>query len=217
MKNVKPWPNQLILCALWILATIVGMIVGINFIRLMFWGTEVGFAFFWLLVTLGGFAGGIVMGLLQWLVLRNWVKGVGWWIGVTAVGFTLLGLFMVWSSAGGWWGILVDNRPSTVTIEASLLGGLMGISQWLVLRKKLKRAGWWIPASIIGWAVDSLVLVPNFDNSRLLLSLLVSGVLAGITTGVTLVLLVARNRRLLDEDNEATGTGSRESFHPRPR
>jgi hypothetical protein len=35
-------------------------------------------------------------------------------------------------------------------------GGIIGLAQWLVLRKRVPRAGWWILANVLGWGVSAL-------------------------------------------------------------
>lgn len=35
----------------------------------------------------------------------------------------------------------------------ALFGGLIGAAQWLVLRRHIRRAGWWVAASAIGWSI----------------------------------------------------------------
>jgi hypothetical protein len=40
----------------------------------------------------------------------------------------------------------------------SFLGGLVaGLLQWMVLRRGLKQAGWWIPATSVGWGLAGLL------------------------------------------------------------
>lgn len=33
------------------------------------------------------------------------------------------------------------------------LGLVLGTAQWLLLRRQIRKAGWWVPATIVGWAV----------------------------------------------------------------
>jgi len=46
--------------------------------------------------------------------------------------------------------------PFTV-VEGAVIGISVGIGQWLVLKGRINRAGWWILASIIGFAVGKAV------------------------------------------------------------
>ena len=60
-----------------------------------------------------------------------------------------------------------------------LLGGVVGIVQWLLLRKEVDWAGWWMIVSILAWTTG-LMLMPG---------MLTSGALPGALTGLTLVIL----------------------------
>ena len=79
---------------------------------------------------------------------------VGWgfwlrWVLASSVGLTLgftviVGLYEAF-------GEVVDKPPIAVT--GAVIGISIGIAQWLVLRSKLVRSGWWILASAGGFAV----------------------------------------------------------------
>ena len=49
------------------------------------------------------------------------------------------------------------SRPSGLLVGGAAVGAIggavLGVLQWLVLRRQLARAGWWIEASTVGWAV----------------------------------------------------------------
>jgi hypothetical protein len=93
---------------------------------------------------------GLLTGFLQYLLLRRHLPRMLWWVAATTLGL-LLGLL------GGrvvprtlykaldpvWSGMLM-------TISA---GGCMGLAQWLVLRRRVRHAAWWIPANVLGWGV----------------------------------------------------------------
>jgi len=49
-------------------------------------------------------------------------------------------------------------------------GAVLGLGQWLLLRHNVKRAGWWILATIVGWVIAA-------------------GASVGVITGTVLVLL----------------------------
>jgi hypothetical protein len=70
-----------------------------------------------------------------------------------------------------------------VAIQLMLVGGFLGIAQWLVLRRHLPNAGWWIPANMIGWGVV------GFTASLGVFTVLVY---PAVTTGVALYLLLPR-------------------------
>ena len=73
--------------------------------------------------------------LLQWVLasVAGWL--VGWlvaWIGAVAVGW-----MVAWAGLG--------------------IGTGVGVAQWLVLRERIARAGWWLVASVGGGVVGGLV------------------------------------------------------------
>ena len=90
-------------------------------------------------------AGGILAGVLQWLVLRRRVARTGWWVlsviaAVAAVGVLVFGVGLV-NVDVGW------------VLGVGLFGTVAGVLQWLVLRRHVARAGWWVLASTVGWIV----------------------------------------------------------------
>jgi hypothetical protein len=96
---------------------------------------------------------GLLYGYLQYVLLRTYFPNMGWWILATAVSLSLMplvtetgqklasaisiDLYSVWSG----------------TIQLVLVGGLLGVAQWLILRNHISNAFWWIPASMIGWGL----------------------------------------------------------------
>jgi hypothetical protein len=64
----------------------------------------------------------------------------------------------------GWGVVLIEMDPFLVGptylvgpmgagIRAAVIGAATGAVQWLILRKQGARAGWWVPASAVGWAM----------------------------------------------------------------
>jgi len=110
----------------WVLASTLGWLLG------------------WFLV--GELGVGAVIGLAQWLVLRQSVDRAGWWI---------------LASAGGWivgWGLIVsgllvspESGMFTSIVSGGVIGLAMGLAQWPVLRRVVPQAGWWVLASTAGW------------------------------------------------------------------
>ena len=111
----------------------------------------------------GGNSVGIGVAALQALALRRHLEQAATWIlatGVAAVVADVIG-----SLATG----AVYNRIGQIeggylwSLALSVLaaGLLVGFAQWLILRRLVARAGWWIPVSglglIVGWFVGALV------------------------------------------------------------
>jgi hypothetical protein len=71
------------------------------------------------------------------------------------------------------------------------LGGGVGIAQWLVLRRYVRSAIWWIVVSWLGWMTSLSVGAGIVDLVGVLGSLLVVGVVSGVATGWLLAQLVS--------------------------
>lgn len=151
-------------CFLWILATVVGPIIGLAFalpvnLALVAFlgvtapvpGTPTQQA---LILTFDAMGAsmlfvGLGMGFGQWLLLRRYVKHTAGWILATGLAMLLQGLFR-WS--------LPPDTPTEqigpITITSGVI--ILSICQWFALRGRVPRAGLWIIISIAGW-VPSLV------------------------------------------------------------
>ena len=112
---------------------------------------------------------GLVIGLLQWVVLRQRLPHPGWWILASAVGW-----------AGGWTVVITLAPPGFGILTATVLGAAMGTTQWLFLRGHFHRAGWWIVISALGWTAGLALLTGP----------LLVGAVAGAVTGITLELFL---------------------------
>ncbi len=115
------------------------------------------------------FAGGVVIGVLQWTVLRQRIGHAGWWIVASAVGW-----------AAGWVLVIAMIPPEFGILTGTVLGAAMGILQWFILRRLVRQATWWIVVSVLGWTVALTGFMGN---------LLIGGVV-GALTGTALELLL---------------------------
>ena len=135
----------------------------------------------WVLATTGGWILGLViggeasigalLGLAQWLVLRRYLLGMGWWVFATALGWI----------AG--WGIVVSGAivPAgtglvTSVFTGAVFGLTMGIGQWILLRRRVNFAGMWLLLSVSGWSIG----LAGFLGSILV------GAVVGVVTGLAL-------------------------------
>ena len=98
---------------------------------------------------------GIIMGAtggyFQWVVLRERIAGAGLWGLASALGFGLTMGAIVAADA-------VEIDAMTAVLIASVFGVVSGILQWLILRRKVPRAGWWLLANIIGSLIGAIAL-----------------------------------------------------------
>jgi hypothetical protein len=149
----------------------------------------------------GLFIGGVLLGILQWLVLRRvGVDRAGWVAFGNGVGLAT-GFFMGWVLGGGF--------PFDFLGGYLLLGLAGGVSQWLILRRHVMRAALLVPASSVGFVLGGVVgiaaVLPVGDaidavlgdvlGFAVIVSVIgaVTGVVAGIITGAVLVRLPRRS------------------------
>jgi hypothetical protein len=157
----------------WFLASSMGYGIG------AFLGISLGYRFFPTDTFANGIAFGFVMGAtggcFQWFVLRERIAGAGLWALASAVGFGLaLGALEA-----------VDTGEHIV-MAAFLMGVVSGILQWLILRRKLPRAGWWLLANLLGSLVGANALPiarPILDASYWYLFWITLGLLLGARNG----------------------------------
>ncbi len=174
----------------WILATIIGYILGLLLQVFTDPSTNMSFRLPLVLSQILGWAiTGTAVGLLQWDVLRRRIKTIGWWILATAVGWSLglsLSLFFIYGIAGGGTGIIV--------------GIIVGVAQWLPIRRYVRGAALWIPVNTIAWTIGPAIvwlMVQSFgvDGGVFELFILpigggVGAVLIGATTGLAMMWLL---------------------------
>lgn len=136
---------------------------------------------------------GLVVGIGQWVVLRQWLDRAGWWILASAGGnllATSVGVVLQ--------GVLGENVGGLILTIG--LGLVPGVLQWLFLRQQVARAGWWVLAStalvfgalLAGVATSSGVGQPESGFGFGTVAGIVSGVVFAITSGLVLIWLLRR-------------------------
>ena len=165
---------------LWALATTIGSMAGFGIGKVLqnaIWRALPGDWVVCMVFT------GASIGFLQWLVLRRAIAEAGWWVLASTMGLPM-GL-----AVGGAVGSALDPPA----MEAILVAPSIGAMQWLFLRRRVSRAGWWILASMLGWgggAALAEALSRAVGASRILFLSGALGLVVGATTGVALVLLL---------------------------
>jgi hypothetical protein len=173
-------------------------------------------------VVLGVLAGtlieGTVVGTSQRLVLRRPLPKMRWgiWAGATAAGACVawtLGMIPSTLATSG-----PDSGAAAQPVQMSDLvvyglagslglvaGSILGMPQWLALRQHLPRAGWWVPANALAWAVGMAVIfigtsfIPATGITGpiallLLLFVAAAGALVGAVHGLFLVWMVQQRQ-----------------------
>ncbi|QCO99677.1 hypothetical protein FCN77_20675 [Arthrobacter sp. 24S4-2] len=135
---------------------------------------------------------GILLGVGQSIGFGSSAVRRSWWVTATAAG-----------AAAAW---SIGMLPSTVVgfdfgspsaLPWILIGGVLLLAsiptlQWLVLRRVIRRAFWWIPINACAWAVAilwTLAPSPFIDEKTVFPVLLGSYVVAGMLMAVTVALL----------------------------
>jgi hypothetical protein len=144
---------------LWILATVVGPIIGLAFafpvnlalvallgVTASVPGTPAQQALILTADSLGAtmLFIGLGMGFCQWLLLRKYLKHSAGWILATGLAMLLAGLFR--------WSLPPDTPPGLIgplTIPAGAIS--LAVCQWFALRGRVPHAGWWVFICIGGW------------------------------------------------------------------
>jgi len=142
-----------------------------------------------LIVVILGLAGGF----MQWLVLRRRIAGTGWWVPASGLGFPIALVIATRAemSLGG------DSTASPILLGVAF-GVLSGILPWLVLRRKITRAGWWVLAHLLGSLVGGALGIIAFYAMGLIgfyqFTWAAAGAMfgagLGAITGITLVWLL---------------------------
>lgn len=112
---------------------------------------------------------GFMVAVFQWLVLQGRVSRPWLWIITTTIGWTagyLITFYLL--------------PPELESFTGMIIGLAAGIAQWIVLRRELHWAGWWIVFSMIGWTTG-MNLIPGIFST---------GIMAGTLTGICLEVLL---------------------------
>ena len=125
---------------------------------------------------------GLLTGVLQYGLLRRYLPRMGWWVAATIGGWLLGGLLI---AIPGW----LNRTDGSIKPDlAFILMGLgIGAGQWLLVRRRLSGAGWWIGANVVGWGLLGLVTTGNGVGQ---LELFAFGLLPACATAATLALLI---------------------------
>ena len=125
---------------------------------------------------------GLLTGVLQYGLLRHCLPRMGWWVLATTGGWLLGVLLILIPSWLNW-----TNAFSNIDLVFVVMGLSIGVGQWLLLRRRLPRASWWIGANIVGWGLLGLITVGNSIGQFGLFAL---GLLPACVTAIVLALLL---------------------------
>jgi uncharacterized membrane protein YhaH (DUF805 family) len=124
---------------------------------------------------------GAILGICQALILRPFLRSSGWWALATIFGW-MLGFYLGAEFAG----YLGLTELAFGVVTGGGIGLVLGLAQWLVLRKRFRGAGWWVLANMLAWMGGMMPYLPGANAMGL-----VFGASTGILTGWVLMGLSA--------------------------
>ncbi len=129
----------------WVLVTFVGFLLSLYWVEI---GERSDIS------AVEGAIGGDVIGLAQWLVLRQQFSQAWWWVLASIVSWGLLAASGI--GALGWVAPRTTYIPLRLVygiLNGIIIGAFLGVAQWFVLNKQVKIGWQWVLVSTIGWAI----------------------------------------------------------------
>lgn len=170
------------------------------------------------LAVAGGAIEATIVGLAQWWAMHPWLPAItryAWWL-ATLAGALLAYVLGFLPSTLMSMGQDASQPPAAEPAQWIVLllaaglglvaGAVLSFAQWLVLRNHVRRAGWWMPANMLAWAVGMPLIFWAIDTAQklqplaltllvLAVSLLFTGAVVGAIHGACLVWLVRQTEK----------------------
>ncbi len=123
----------------------------------------------------------LLTGAFQYSLLRRYLPRMGGWVLATLGGW-LLGVVLV--LLPDW----LNWRDGYQNLDQALLsmGLAIGTVQWLLLRRQLPHAGWWVVATVAGWGLLALFTGDTLNS----IGMLALGLVPASVTAAALALLM---------------------------
>jgi hypothetical protein len=195
INETKVKRNEIGLWLSWTFATAFGMLIGYLPFAFLIDSLDLGVA-----RVIVPIISGIFLGLAQWLVLRPYISKSYDWILNHAVGWVVgytLGLYVVQ---------LLSKTPLGMFVGFISFGVIVALFQYPTLRREIPHLATWILANVIGWTLGaylSLLAAGVFFQNKLpttftsvLVTVGITGLVAGAITGLALIWIVRQPDRL---------------------
>jgi len=195
INETKVKRNEIGLWLAWTFATALGMLIGYLPLALLVGSLDLGFA-----RVIVPILSGIFLGLAQWLVLRPYISKSYDWILNHAVGWVVgytLGLYVVQ---------LLSKTSLGMLLGFISFGVIIALFQYPALRREIPHLATWILANVAGWTLGAylslLAAGVLFQNkvpttfASVLVSVGITGFVAGAITGLALIRIVRQPDRL---------------------
>jgi hypothetical protein len=158
-----------------------------------------------------------LVGLAQWWAMHPWFPTItrrAWWL-ATLVGALVAYVLGYLPSTLMSLGEQASQTPAAEPPQLIMLlfaaglgavaGAVLSFAQWLAMRSKVDRAGWWMPANMLAWLVGMPIIFWGIDAAQkgqpplqavLLLAgvLFLTGAVIGAIHGAFLVRLARQTR-----------------------
>jgi len=128
---------------------------------------------------------GLLTGIVQYTLLRHYLPRMAWWIAATVLGWTMpmvIGRIITPLLERG-------NSIFPIMLGMLLIGVIIALPQWLLLRQRVRHASWWILASGLGWSLIGLLNQLTSEPSYVLM---VIGLLPAIAAAAACWLMLDR-------------------------
>jgi len=217
-KSIITIPRKYELLIKWVFATSIGFALGevflspIAFLFVPFSSPKNWVDVFGIMLKVAaGIATGVSVGIIQWLLLRYYITNSWRWVIATVIGMASGGFLeaFLYSIARRYLPMdaTLNTWKVTTWIAIFVYGIVIGLVQWVVLRKVSSKTWTWVVANGFGWAlaitIGDELLRPMFypccadywlNPIDEIIIYGVSGILIGIITGILLSwLLKQRN------------------------
>lgn len=128
---------------------------------------------------------GLLTGIIQFVLLRRYLPRMTGWIAATflgwlmpfAIGFIITRLFTP------------GNSTVWIVLGMSLLGAMIALPQWWILRKRVRHASRWVLSFGLGWGMVGLLNLVTSEPFPVLLGI---AVVPAIATSVACWILLDR-------------------------
>jgi hypothetical protein len=124
----------------------------------------------------------------QWWIIRREIEGSTIWFWASFAGWLVA---IALTAFLGRQGLIASETLGGRILLGILVGLIVGIAQWLPLRKSFQWASLWILGSVVGWSILMLVLGRSITN---IFEMVLVGAIPGISTGLVLVVLTSHPR-----------------------
>jgi hypothetical protein len=119
-----------------------------------------------------------LVGLAQWWAMHPWFPTItrrAWWL-ATLVGALVAYVFGYLPSTLMSMGEQASQTPMAEPPQLVILlfaaglgavgGAVLSFAQWLAMRRKVERAGWWIPANMLAWLAGMPIIFWGIDATQ---------------------------------------------------